>query len=624
MRPHQALTLLSRADARWRSVVGLALLVAALVGLSLASSRAAFQEPNYSMAIDRARCSRAGPDGAVAMAERWEYLPFAAPWAERYARTVTHCRFDLDLTADEIGNAALLIPSFTDALTITVNGQRVAVAELYVMRNLRFTTMPAFVPLSGSVLAKGRNRFTVTLSALPGRAAALDRIFVGAASELRPYYHSRWFAAAVLPTLVVGGEVALAIIFALIWAARPRKAEFGWLAVTLALGAARGSVIMPDFGVAGSGHPFWNMLVVWEIAAALMFCRALVGAPVTRRTWLFAGPPLLLTMIYVLGPNRDVPSGVLLAVMLLFFVYMGIAIWGLARAALHGSGEALVVMFGILVLVIFSARDTLSILGPDPSRVFLARSVYGGFLLATATLMTARFVRAMREQDNIAETLRDRVATVERELRDTYEELRARREAEAVDRERRRLMRDLHDGLGGELASMLALADAPRPHTQEIARHARAALADMRLIIGSLDDYGGDLLLALGTWRERVEPQLRASGLRLIWDVRDLPPLDGLGPAQVLDILRILQEAVTNVIKHAGAMRVTLAAFEDGDAVVLAISDDGAGFDPQAGGSGIRNMRMRAGRLNATLAIGRDGQATQMRLRLPRSFAALS
>src|SRR3546814_3575473 len=76
----------------------------------------------------------------------------------------------------------------------------------------------------------------------------------------------------------------------------------------------------------------------------------------------------------------------------------------------------------------------------------------------------------MRELDITAVALSVRVAEAEAELRATYDELRARREAEAINRERARLMRDLHDGIGGELASMLALADAPAPRTQEIAR----------------------------------------------------------------------------------------------------------------------------------------------------------
>src|SRR3546814_1769336 len=117
-------------------------------------------------------------------------------------------------------------------------------------------------------------------------------------------------------------------------------------------------------------------------------------------------------------------------------------------------------------------------------------------------------------------------------------------------------MRDRHAGIGGELASMLALADAPAPRTQEIARHARAALTDMRLIIGSLEDYGGDLSLALVAWRERAEPQLRAAGLRLVWSVDDVPPLEKFGPAQVLDVR---SEEHTSELQSL--MRISYAVF---------------------------------------------------------------
>src|SRR3546814_10396502 len=164
-------------------------------------------------------------------------------------------------------------------------------------------------------------------------------------------------------------------------------------------------------------------------------------------------------------------------------------------------------------------------------------------------------------------------------------------------------MRDRHAGIGGELAAMLALAYAPAPRTQEIARHARAALTDMRLIIGSLEDYGGDLSLALVAWRERAEPQLRAAGLRLVWSVDDVPPLEKFGPAQVLDVLRVVQEAVTNVIKHAGASYVRIETSADADRIAVAICDKGADFSPGSGGSGLANMRMRADRLAGRLTM---------------------
>src|SRR5260370_17986913 len=92
------------------------------------------------------------------------------------------------------------------------------------------------------------------------------------------------------------------------------------------------------------------------------------------------------------------------------------------------------------------------------------------------------------------------------------EEERAR--AAALARERTRLMRDLHDGLGGQLVSIVALSergDAGAP----IGDAARAALKDLRLVIDSMDDIGGDLMLALGSCRDPPSAQLRPPDLSL-------------------------------------------------------------------------------------------------------------
>jgi hypothetical protein len=143
----------------------------------------------------------------------------------------------------------------------------------------------------------------------------------------------------------------------------------------------------------------------------------------------------------------------------------------------------------------------------------------------------------MSDLDNMTVALNLRVKEVEEQLSATYEELRQRREVEVIERD----ARGLCGGIDGNLASILALADIERPSPKDIARHARAALTDMRMIISSLEDYGGDL--AFGTWQKPSGSQFRAFNLTLVWQVPDMPPLTGMGPAHVLDILRIVQEA---------------------------------------------------------------------------------
>lgn len=608
----------------WSAVHSLALLLAAIAVLLLITATMALREPSHALSIDEVQCRPVDPVTREEKgAAEHRHLPFTQWPASIEPVRALRCNFELYLTGEETRNLALIIPAFSDSLAIFANGQALGTSELYLMRNLRIAALPAFVPSLDPALVPGTNHFEVTVSALPGKSLALDRIYVGDSDELRSYHHSRWLLSAVIPTIVVGSEIALAIVFGLIWAARPREREFGWLAAMLVLAATRGSAIIPDFGLATPERPFWNLLVVWEALAALMFCRALTRMQAGSRAWLLVLPPLVFTSFSLLGPIAEWAPKLLVGAMGLVAAYLVASVWTLARPAMRGDRDALLVLPGMIVLLVFVSHDISIIVSSGTSRIFLARAVYGCFLLTVAALMTFRFVRAMNELDNAAIALQRRAAEVEEQLRGTYEELRKRREQDAIERERARLMRDLHDGIGAELAIMLALADSDQPQASEIARHARAALADMRLIIGSLDDYGGDLPLALGTWRERAEPQLRAAGLQLIWEVEDTPSLSGMGPSHVLDVLRIVQEAATNAIKHARARRLWVRSVQVPEGIRLTICDDGPGFEPHEGGNGIANMHRRAARLGARLSLGRSDGRTCVCLQLPWQLPSL-
>jgi signal transduction histidine kinase len=196
----------------------------------------------------------------------------------------------------------------------------------------------------------------------------------------------------------------------------------------------------------------------------------------------------------------------------------------------------------------------------------------------------------------------------------------------AREEERRRLRRDLHDGLGPQLASLtLTLAaarellrhdvDAADRLLQELAIHTQAAISDIRRVVydlrpPALDDLG--LVLAL---REQAAHYSQA-GLQITIDAPDhLSPL----PAAVdVAAYRIVQEALTNVVRHAQAhtcvVRLTL-----GDALIVVIRDDGTGL-PSGGraGVGLTSMRERSAELGGTCVIETaPGRGTCIRVELP-------
>ncbi len=203
-----------------------------------------------------------------------------------------------------------------------------------------------------------------------------------------------------------------------------------------------------------------------------------------------------------------------------------------------------------------------------------------------------------------------------------------RRAVAAQELERRRLARELHDETGQALTSMLlGLAEVEAAATPEQAHEAVAGLR--RLVVSTLqdvrrlavelrpkalDDFG--LLPALKRLGQTV-----SEGSRL--DVQVEARLGGERlPAEAeTAVYRIVQEALTNVVKHAQARHVSVLLTRKNESVSVMIEDDGKGFDPgstRSDGLGLLGMEERVALLDGSLAVeSSPGAGTTLVLELP-------
>ena len=190
---------------------------------------------------------------------------------------------------------------------------------------------------------------------------------------------------------------------------------------------------------------------------------------------------------------------------------------------------------------------------------------------------------------------------------------------QALADERRRIMSDMHDGIGGQLISMLSVAEHGSASREQIAGALRDCIDDLRLAVDSLEPTDAELLPLLGNLRYRIEARLKASGIALDWHVSDVPKLACLTPQNVLHILRILQEAFANVLKHAHARHIRVATAVDAGQVSISVGDDGRGFDGSASarGYGLTNMRGRARTIGGDPRIEPTAYGTTLSLVLP-------
>ena len=292
----------------------------------------------------------------------------------------------------------------------------------------------------------------------------------------------------------------------------------------------------------------------------------------------------------------------------------------------HRHTSHALLVFGLAVLIVGALHDLGMVAGfiatDNWSFVTPAFTV---LLLAHTVAVTIYLGQSLNRAELTNEELERRIAAKSRELEQSYVLLRESERASARAQERARFNREIHDGLGAQLITALRGVERGALDKTQLAQTLQEGLDELRLLMDSTD-LGQSLHQALAAWRNRWDPRLQALDMALHWSAD--PALDGLelGSDATLQVMRVLQEAVTNAVKHARAHSVTVRAWLNPGAtptLVLEVRDDGVGLQPGSGhpaGRGLGNMRQRAERLGAELVVDNaqpPWTGTVVRLQLP-------
>ncbi|MGD9573683.1 MAG: sensor histidine kinase [Thermoleophilia bacterium] len=226
------------------------------------------------------------------------------------------------------------------------------------------------------------------------------------------------------------------------------------------------------------------------------------------------------------------------------------------------------------------------------------------------------------------------------ELRGRAERLERERDAEAraaVAEERTRIAREMHDVVAHSISVMVIQAEAaeemlardPERAARPLAavqETGRTALAELRRMLGVLREAeeGPDLAPQPGlAGLDELAQHVRDAGLPVTVRVEGEPR--PLSPTGDLQAYRIVQEALTNALKHAGPARAEVVLRYEPAEVVIEVTDDGRGFDPatDGGGHGLAGMRERVAVCGGVMSAGRRAQGGfEVVARLPTGVAA--
>lgn len=475
---------------------------------------------------------------------------------------------------------------------------RVGRFEEPIARNPR---TPLYYRVLDVLVRKGSNEITVHLATTPGFPGYLEPIWLAPDEDLQPV-----FARAQLiesqgsrSALFLAWLLALLLFGEALFRRPDRMANFYLGCVAMAMGLSGAGYFVTETPIPSRAWE-WGIGCLTHWASVLLVLSAHRFLGISRPSlerWL-VGVFVAMSVVFATVPET-----------------LALTVW---MAWLTGTVG--IYLYLLLLLVRGVRRGELN--PAVPIVAFLAMAPWvgrttQGVMFAVAALAWFLLARTYRRLRQTAE-LQVLVAAREKQVKESYDKLRELERGRVVAKERERLMRDMHDGTGGQLASALAVARS-KGSPEAVAAILQEALDDLRLTIESLDPGARDVPSVLGMMRATLGRRLEPAGLRLVWRVGEAGGDVDLEPEEALHLIRIVQEAVTNTIKHARAEKVTIATRpRDGGGFVVEVRDDGCGGSAHLdGGRGLGNMRSRAEAMGGRVELTASDEGTTVTLFVP-------
>lgn len=528
----------------------------------------------------------------------------------------------------------LYLPYFYGGGRIWLNGQLIgAVPETTAQTRVRWER-PHLLALPPSLLRSGANRLQLRVAASQAPAAAmLPRLVLGPHSVLQPQFDLRLFFSRTVPVITVVVSLVAGCFSLYIWLRRPQETAYALAGLVGVVWALRTTTFVFDMLPAWA-WPIWRLLYHASNGGFIILL-ALFALHLARwqprwlvrslLAWWALGPLAYLLGGASIGAEQWVarwwvagliPVGVMAALIAVLAAWR----WPSVERALIALVFVLTLLSGVHDYLVAWHSAWFAALLPQWSahRFFLLHYGANLLLLTMGGFITLRYVRNLRALEESHRTLEARVAQREGEIAASYARIAALQRKQAATDERQRIMQDLHDGLGAQLFTSLLRAERGALDAPQMSDVLRAAIDEMRVALDALGADDGDFAAAWTDFRFRWDARLREAGLTAHW--RQQLPEDALAlpPHATLQVLRIAQEALANVLKHAHASEVEVTLAWQGGQLALEVADDGVGMAaPGGSGHGLTNMHARAARLGGRLQQVACTRGCGWRLELP-------
>ncbi|MDH6165237.1 signal transduction histidine kinase [Variovorax boronicumulans] len=538
-------------------------------------------------------------------------------------------RIDLSGLAPSVQPRFLYLPRWKTLGQIAVYGDGVLLYQSHGSPIHNGYNHPLLLPLNATAGTPSPASVLIRVDRLRSSGSGFSTVWVGDQASLNWRYQIRQLLQVQVPAMGSAAFLAVGAFAFAVYLGKRRESLYLLFFAISALAFLR----TLHYYVGGNYFPVSDELfewmavssLIWLIIAIHLFLQRLHQQPsvwLTRLSVALAAAGSIATLPH-LSPSI---ASLYLVTPLLNLMVLPVAVLIFAvnlRKALRAKlpEGRLVAGWTVFALTFTSYDGLLQNNLVSPESVYASPYAIISLFFVFSYIMFQRYTGAFAEVARLNKGLAQRLQVREAELEQSYQRLRVIENQQMLDAERRRLMQDMHDGLGSSLISAIRSVERGAMSDAEISDVLKGCMDDLKLAIDSMESVDADLLLLLATLRFRLAPRIESAGVALRWEVQPVPALPWLDPGSALHILRIMQECIANVLRHTRATTICFRTATAGEGVSVVIEDNGAGFAVQEAlqrsGRGLRNQQQRATAIGGTVRWESGSGGTRFTLWLP-------
>ncbi len=590
-----------------------------------------FSNEHYRV-LTKAEAVRSAPDVILPpLSGDWQPLVLPDGWNEHYPDYGGHAwyRFplnDIEKNAEKLG---VLLPRLNMNAEVWVNDKLIGDGGRMNDPVARNWHRPLYFVFPQSTLKPSGNWLYIRVYAYPNDGGGIGKVYFGRDEAVRPLYDQVHFVDVTLSLVALVMTLIVTLMLLTLWLLRKGESLYGWMSAS----GVFWSIVIANQLL--SYPPLWMSRYVWEwlvessvyfyTFSLLMVVHRFVASPRPRIEAVVAVYFLSTSIINLLFAGDRLVSWFNMTHIGAIFVGFYMIAFCAYRFWFDRQGRALGMAIAIACCLAIALHDWLAIMMGNQLGTLLIMQFGPPLVLVLLGLwMTLQFSKGLDNEARRHRQIEQRVAEMSQAL---SIENSARMELERrniVLAERQNFSRELHDGMGGHLMALKSmLANAGR-EDEMLLKALDQAIVDMRLLVDVIGEDNNDIGMVIGMVRSRIEPQVAHTPLKIEWNLGELPMECRLKKGFGLHLARILQEAITNAVRHASANTLIISAFcrADGEVACIEIRDDGCGMpEVPRRGRGMSNIHSRAAELGGHIEIESEpGKGTAILVWVPVEY----